>query len=73
MKDNAAESANAPRVLSVPEAGKKYFDMGHAASYAAAKNGNLPTIKMGRNLYVPIVALERMLNECTPTSETIAA
>jgi len=47
----------------VPEAGRRYFDMGMSASYAAAARGDLPTIRIGRKLRVPIVALERMLDE----------
>jgi hypothetical protein len=51
------------KTLSVPEAGKRYFDLGRNASYEAARRGELPTIKIGRRLRVPIVALERMLGE----------
>ena len=51
-----------PKTLSVPEAGKKYFDLSRGASYAAAARGDLPTIKIGRKLRVPLVALERMLD-----------
>ena len=51
-----------PKTLGVPEAGKKYFDLSRGASYAAAARGDLPTIKIGRKLRVPLVALERMLD-----------
>jgi hypothetical protein len=51
-----------PKTLSVPEAGKKYFDLSRGASYAAAARGDLPTIKIGRKLRVPLVALEQMLD-----------
>ena len=33
-----------PRVLSVPEAGRRYFGLGRNASYRAAKRGDIPTI-----------------------------
>jgi hypothetical protein len=50
-----------PKTLSVPEAGRKYFDLGVGASYAAAHAGQLPTIRVGKKLRVSVVALERML------------
>jgi hypothetical protein len=53
---------NAPFTMSVPEAGRKYFDMGRGASYAAAERGDIPTIRIGRLLRVPVRALERMLD-----------
>ncbi len=52
---------DAPKTLSVPQAGKRYFDLAKNASYEAAKRGELPVIKIGGRLRVPIVALERML------------
>jgi Helix-turn-helix domain len=52
-----------PRTLSVPEAGKYYFELGRNASYDAARRGELPVVRIGRRLRVPVVALERMLAE----------
>ena len=49
------------KTLSVPEAGRRYFGLSRGASYAAAANGQIPTIKIGRIIRVPIVAVERML------------
>jgi hypothetical protein len=49
------------KTISVPEAGKEYFDLGRNASYDAARRGDIPTIKLGRLLRVPVVALEGML------------
>jgi hypothetical protein len=49
--------------MSVPEAGKKYFGLSRNASYDAAARGEIPTIKIGRLLKVPIVALDRMLEQ----------
>jgi hypothetical protein len=48
--------------ISVPEAGRRYFDMGRGASYEAAHRGDIPTIRIGRLLRVPVRALERMLD-----------
>jgi hypothetical protein len=53
----------APKTLSVPEAGKIYFDLGKNASYEAVKRGEIPSIKIGSRLRVPIAALERMLSD----------
>jgi hypothetical protein len=52
-----------PKTLTVPEAGRVYFDLGRNASYEAARRGDIPTIRIGRLLRVPVVALERMLEE----------
>ncbi|MCZ6591642.1 MAG: DNA-binding protein [Alphaproteobacteria bacterium] len=52
-----------PYVLSVPKAGRKYFDLGRGASYEAAKRGDIPTIRIGRKLLVPVQAVERKLSE----------
>jgi hypothetical protein len=52
-----------PKTLSVPEAGREYFSLGRNASYEAARRGEIPTIKIGRLLRVPVVALERKLQE----------
>jgi helix-turn-helix protein len=48
--------------ISVPEAGKKYFGLSRNASYAAAVRGQIPTIRIGRSLRVPVKALEEMLD-----------
>lgn len=49
------------KTLSVPEAGKRYFGLAKNTSYDAARRGDIPTIKIGSRLRVPVVALERML------------
>ena len=45
-----------------PEAGKKYFNLSRDASYAAAQRGDIPTIRVGRLLRVPVRAMERLLD-----------
>jgi hypothetical protein len=37
----------------IPEAGKRAFNLGKNASYDAARRGDIPTIKVGRLLRVP--------------------
>jgi len=48
--------------MTVPEAGKKYFGLSRNAAYAAAGRGDIPTVRVGRLLRVPVKALERMLD-----------
>jgi hypothetical protein len=50
------------QTLTIPEAGKLYFSLSRNASYAAAKRGDIPTIKIGKLLRVPIRAMEQQLN-----------
>ena len=50
-----------PKTLSVPQAGKLYFDLGKNASYRAADRGDIPTIRIGRKRRVPVVQLEKKL------------
>lgn len=52
-----------PKTLSVPDAGRIYFGLGRNASYAAAARGEIPTIRIGSRLRVPIAALDKMLEE----------
>ena len=52
-----------PKTMSVPEAGRRYFGLAKNASYAAAARREIPTIRIGGRLRVPVVALERMLAE----------
>jgi hypothetical protein len=50
-----------PKTLTVPEAGRRYFGLSRNASYIAAARGDIPTIRVGRLLRVPIAAMERRL------------
>jgi hypothetical protein len=49
--------------MSVPAAGAKYFNLSRNGSYDAAARGEIPTIKVGRLLRVPVRAMERLLDE----------
>ncbi len=49
--------------LSVPEAGKRYFGLCRNAAYDAAARGEIPTIRIGRLLRVPVRLMERMLDQ----------
>ena len=50
-----------PKTLSVPEAGRRYFGLSRNGAYDAARRGDLPIIRIGRLLRVPVVRLEKML------------
>jgi excisionase family DNA binding protein len=52
------------KTLSVPEAGR-WLGIGRNAAYEAARRGDLPVIRIGRLLRVPVVALERMLDRAS--------
>jgi hypothetical protein len=54
------------KTLTVPEAGRRYFGLGKNGSYEAAHRGEIPTIKIGSRLRVPVIALERMLEAAGP-------
>ncbi len=49
------------RTISVPEAGRIYLGIGRDSSYEAVKRGDIPVIRIGKLLRVPIVAMERKL------------
>ena len=48
------------KTLSIPEAAR-VLGIGRSAAYQAARAGELPTIRIGRRVLVPVVALERVL------------
>lgn len=50
------------QTLSIPEAAQ-VLGIGRSAAYEAARNGELPTIRIGKRILVPMIALERMLTE----------
>ncbi len=52
-----------PRTISVPDAGRIYLGIGRDAAYEAARRGDLPIIRVGKLMRVPVVAMERMLEE----------
>ena len=48
--------------MPIPEAGRKYFDLGRDGSYQAARTGVIPTVKVGRKKKLALVrVLERRL------------
>ena len=47
--------------ISVPEAGKLFFGLARNAAYDAAKSGDIPTIRIGGRIMVPVVPLAEKL------------
>ncbi|MBM3732257.1 MAG: helix-turn-helix domain-containing protein [Acidimicrobiia bacterium] len=50
-----------PYTLTVPEAGRRYFGLSKNSSYEAARRGDIPVIRVGRLLRVPIRAMEQIM------------
>ena len=56
------------KVLTVEEAGR-WLGIGRSAAYDAIQRNELPHIRIGRRIVVPIKALERLLDrDCRPAS-----
>jgi hypothetical protein len=53
------------KTLTVPDAGRLYFGLSQNGSYIAAQRGDIPTIRIGGRLRVPVVALETMLENAS--------
>jgi excisionase family DNA binding protein len=47
--------------ISVPDAGKR-LGIGRNAAYEAARRGEIPIIRLGKRMVVPVAAFERMLS-----------
>jgi excisionase family DNA binding protein len=59
MSDNQNRGC---KTMSIPEAGALYFGLSRNGSYMAAERGEIPTIRVGRLLRVPVAAMERLLD-----------
>jgi excisionase family DNA binding protein len=46
--------------ITIPEAAKK-LGIGRNSAYRAATNGEIPTIRLGKRLLVPLAAFQRLL------------
>ena len=55
--------------ISVATAGIRFFGLSRNASYKAAERGDIPTVRVGRLLRVPVRAMERRLEHASePTA-----
>jgi hypothetical protein len=59
--------------LTVEETGRVVLHISRASAYAAAKAGQIPTIRVGRRLLVPVAQLRRMLGELPHNDDDPAA
>lgn len=50
------------RTISIEEAGRQ-LGLSRNSAYQAAGRGEIPTIKIGRRLLVPVVAFDRLLDQ----------
>jgi hypothetical protein len=50
-------------VVSVPFAGMHVLGLSRQGSYDAASRGEIPTIRVGRRILVPVIPLRRLLGE----------
>jgi excisionase family DNA binding protein len=51
------------KTLTVEEAGRRYFGISRAGAYRAVANGDMPSIRIGHLLRVPVAAMEKMMLE----------
>jgi hypothetical protein len=52
-----------PKTIDVPTAGRMYLGLSRNGSYQAAARGEIPVIQIGRLKRVPVIAMERMLEQ----------
>ena len=45
----------------VPTAGREFYGLGVSASYAAARRGDIPTLRIGGKLIVPVAKVLKAL------------
>jgi excisionase family DNA binding protein len=69
--EQAMQDEKSLLAISVPEAGKR-LGIGRSAAYAAARNGQLPVIRIGGLLRVPLRALELKLEAAAEMSNDVA-
>ena len=72
MSDGALDRASLMQgsrlTLTVPEAGR-VLGVGRNAAYQAARTGDIPTVRIGKRILVPVAALGRMLEQAPSEPE----
>jgi excisionase family DNA binding protein len=74
---SATETLRGRLTITVPEAGR-LLGIGRDASYAAAERGEIPTLRLGRRIVVPVPRLLELvgatpdMSEVAPASATVA-
>lgn len=59
------DEALARPTISVPDAGALFFGLARSGAYEAAKRGDIPTIKVGGQIRVPVAPLAAKLGIAT--------
>jgi hypothetical protein len=59
-----------PEWMTIPEAGREFFNVGENVSYAMAKAGQIPTVNTGRRAKVNRRMMEEKLKEITAAHES---
>ena len=49
------------RVALTPEETARRLGLGRTSTYKAIKNGQIPSVKFGKRIFVPIAAFERLM------------
>ena len=62
MERDQTDDSHPCLTISVPEAGRRFLGLSRGSSYAAAARQEIPTVRIGRLLRVPVKAMERMLD-----------
>ncbi len=57
------------KTLTVEEAGRRYFKISRQSAYSAVKKGDIPSIRIGGLLRVPVAAMERLMLEAGTKKE----
>lgn len=66
------EEALSKPTITVPDAGALFFGLARNGAYAAAKQGDIPTIKVGGRIMVPVAQLAAKLGLQTTIGRTAA-
>jgi hypothetical protein len=65
-RDEGAEISSPKKWMSVPEAGRIYYGLSRNGSYDAAERGEIPTVRVGRLLKVPVHLMEEKFSQARP-------
>jgi hypothetical protein len=55
--------------ISAPAAGKRLAGLSRNGSYAAAARGDIPVVRIGRLLRVPVLALQKKIERASEQSK----
>ncbi len=66
------EEALSRPTISVPDAGALFFGLARNGAYEAAKQGDIPTIKVGGRIMVPVAQLAAKLGLQTTIGRSVA-